>query len=116
MAEAFGFEGIVGIADGPGCQHPDISSKSTVLERCSSVSRVLKIPEPKCFVLGYGDSTVNLELRAWIDDPKNDIDNVKDPVLMAVWESFHANGITIAFPQRDLHIKSVVPLEIKSGP
>ena len=59
---------------------------------------------------------MNLELRAWIDDPKNGIDNVKDAVLMAIWESFNANGITIAFPQRDLCIKSVVPLEIKRGP
>ena len=31
---------------------------------------------------------------------------------MAVWDSFHANGIEIAFPQRDLHIKSAVPLTI----
>ncbi len=31
---------------------------------------------------------------------------------MAVWGSFQANGIEIAFPQRDLHIKSAVPLEI----
>ena len=82
----------------------------------SGVSRILKIPEPKCFVLEYGDSTVNLELRVWIDDPKNGIDDVEDAVLMAIWQSFHANGITIAFPQSDLHIKSVVPLEIKSGP
>ena len=27
---------------------------------------------------------------------------------MAVWDSFHANRIEIAFPQRDLHIKSAV--------
>jgi small-conductance mechanosensitive channel len=60
----------------------------------------------------YGDSTVNLLLRAWIDDPKNGIGNAKDAVLLAVWDSFHANGIEIAFPQRDLHIKSAVPLEI----
>ena len=77
-----------------------------------SINRVLKIPEPKCLVMEYGDSTVNLELRIWIDDPKNGINNVKDVVLMAVWDSFHANGIEIAFPQRDLHIKSAVPLEI----
>jgi len=31
---------------------------------------------------------------------------------MAVWDSFHANGIEIAFPQRDLHIKDAVPLKI----
>jgi small-conductance mechanosensitive channel len=77
-----------------------------------SIDRILKIPEPKCLVVEYGDSTVNLELRAWIDDPKNGIGNVKDAVLLAVWDSFHANGIEIAFPQRDLHIKSAVPLKI----
>ncbi len=53
-----------------------------------------------------------LELRFWIDDPKNGLVNVKDVVLLAVWDSFHANDIEIAFPQRDLHIKSVVPLSI----
>jgi small-conductance mechanosensitive channel len=31
---------------------------------------------------------------------------------MAVWDSFHANDIDIAFPQRDLHIKSTVPFTI----
>jgi small-conductance mechanosensitive channel len=65
-----------------------------------------------CFVREFGDSTVNLQLRVWINDPKNGLANVKDAVLMAVWDSFHANGIEIAFPQRDLHIKSAVPLKI----
>jgi small-conductance mechanosensitive channel len=77
-----------------------------------SIDRILKTPEPKCLVTEYGDSTVNLELRGWIDDPKNGINNVKDAILLAVWDSFHANGIEIAFPQRDLHIKSAVPLKI----
>jgi small-conductance mechanosensitive channel len=54
----------------------------------------------------------NLELRVWISHPKNGISNVKDAVFMAVWDSFHANGIEIAFPQRDLHIKDAVPLKI----
>ena len=65
-----------------------------------------------CLVMEYGDSTVNLQLRVWIDDPKNGLANVKDAVLMAVWDSFHVNGIEIAFPQRDLHLKSAVPLII----
>jgi small-conductance mechanosensitive channel len=87
-------------------------AKALALSAAGSIDRILKIPEPKCFVLEYGDSTVNLDLLVWIDDPKNGILNVKDAVLMAVWESFHANGITIAFPQHDLHIKDAVPLKI----
>jgi len=43
---------------------------------------------------------------------KMEISNVKDAVLMAVWDTFQANGIEIAFPQRDLHIKNAVPLKI----
>ena len=87
-------------------------AKALALSAGTSIDRILKIPEPKCLVMAYGDSTVNLELRVWIDDPKNGIGNVKDAVFMAVWDSFHANGIEIAFPQRDLHIKSAVPFKI----
>ena len=82
------------------------------VQAAMSINRILKIPEPKCLVGEFGDSTVNLQLWVWIDDPKNGIANVKDAVLLAVWDRFHANGIEIAFPQRDLHIKSAVPLTL----
>jgi small-conductance mechanosensitive channel len=87
-------------------------AKTLALSAATGIDRILKIPEPKCLVMEYGDSTVNLELLVWIDDPKNGMANVKDAVLMAVWDSFHVNGIVIAFPQRDLHIKSAVPVKI----
>jgi small-conductance mechanosensitive channel len=70
---------------------------------------------PIFLVMEYAVSAVNLELRIWIDDPKNGIHNDKDAALMAVWDSFQASGIEIAFPQRDLHIKSTVPLEISQN-
>jgi len=82
------------------------------VQAAMNIDRILKVPEPKCLVKEFGDSTVNLQLRFWIDDPQNGIANVKDAVLLAIWDSFHASGIEIAFPQRDLHIKSAVPLKI----
>jgi small-conductance mechanosensitive channel len=82
------------------------------VEAAMNIDRILKVPEPKCFVTEFGDSTVNLLLRVWIEDPKNGIANVKDAVLLKVWDSFHDNGIEIAFPQRDLHIKNTVPVRI----
>jgi small-conductance mechanosensitive channel len=85
---------------------------SLAVTAAMSIDRVLKNPQPKCLVREFGESTVNLELRVWINDPKNGIANAKDAVFLAVWDSFHANGIEIAFPQRDLHIKSAVPLQI----
>jgi small-conductance mechanosensitive channel len=87
-------------------------AKALAMSATTSINRILKIPGPQCLVMEYGDSTVNLELRVWIDDPKNGIENVKDAVRMAIWDIFHANGIEIAFPQRDLHIKDAVSLKI----
>jgi small-conductance mechanosensitive channel len=87
-------------------------AKTLALSSITAINRILKDPEPKCLVMEYGDSTVNLELRVWINDPKNGVAPITDAVLMAIWDSFHANGIQIAFPQRDLHIKSAVPLKI----
>ena len=65
-----------------------------------------------CF--GICDITV-MDPPVWIDDPENGISNVRDAVLKAVWDSFYANGVEIALRQRDLHIKSAVPLEISRG-
>ena len=80
-----------------------------------NIDRVLKVPEPKCLITEFGDSTVNLELRVWINDPKNGFGNLKNAIFSAIWDSFHDNGIEIAFPQRDLHIKSAVPLQIHNN-
>jgi small-conductance mechanosensitive channel len=81
------------------------------IEAAKSVERILPVPEPICQLRELGDSTVDLELRVWINDPENGLGNVKSSVLLAVWDIFHTNNIEFAFPQRDLHIKSAVPLE-----
>lgn len=74
------------------------------LEAAKSVDRILKIPQPVCLVTEFGDSSVNLEIRAWINDPKNGVTNVKSALLLEVWDRFAAAGIRIPFPQRDVHL------------
>ena len=87
------------------------------LRAAQDVERVLADPEPHCLVTGFGDSSVNLELRIWIDDPQRGRANVIDQVLLGVWDGFHAHGIEIPFPQRDLHLKSsAVPLGTRPLP
>lgn len=76
------------------------------LEAASSIERVLKDPAPGCLLKGFGDSSVDLELRFWIHDPSEGVSNIRSSVLLAVWDSFKANGVEIPFPQRDLHIRS----------
>ena len=87
------------------------------LEAANDVERVLADPAPTCLVTGFGDSSVNLELRIWIDDPQAGRANVINEVLLKIWDGFRANGIEIPFPQRDLHLRSSsVPLGEGSVP
>jgi small-conductance mechanosensitive channel len=78
------------------------------VEAAGMVPRVQKNPEPRCQMMGFGDSSVDLELRIWINDPPNGRANVISDVLLVVWDKFHEHGIEIPFPQRDLHVKTVL--------
>ena len=76
------------------------------IEAALETRRVLKDPPPNCLLVGFGDSSVNLELRFWIDDPEDGVANVSSLVLLAVWHKFKEYGIEIPFPQRDVHLRS----------
>ncbi len=75
------------------------------IEAAGAVERVLHEPRPACLVTGFGDSTVNLDLRVWIADPRAGTANVRSEVLLQLWDRFRAHGITLPFPQRDLNIR-----------
>lgn len=77
-----------------------------VEETALTIDRVLKTPAPRCNLMEFGDSSVNFDLRFWINDPANGTKNVTSDVMMAVWDLLHEMEIEIPFPQRDLHIKS----------
>ena len=83
-------------------------------EAAQEVERVIENPPPVCLLSGFGDNSVDLEVRLWISDPHNGLSNIKSQVLLKVWEKFHEHGIEIPYPQRDLHIKN--PIEIKQSP
>lgn len=81
-------------------------------ESAAKISRVLKDPAPVCQLSSFGDNAVNLELRLWLDDPMNGINNVRSDTLRLIWKAFHAEGIQIPYPQRDLHLRSAEPLRV----
>jgi small-conductance mechanosensitive channel len=82
----------------------------TCARRTGFVSR-----RPRILLLGFGDSSVELELRIWIRDPKNGVRNVKSDVLLLVWDKFHAHGIEIPFPPRDLHLKTPIKVATRAA-
>jgi small-conductance mechanosensitive channel len=68
--------------------------------------RVLSDPPPVCRLMGFGDSSVNLEMRFWIEDPTNGVINVRSAVLLKLWEKFREHDIRTPLGHRDLHVKS----------
>jgi len=83
-------------------------------EAAESHPRILKNHPINTLVAGFGDSAVNLELRAWIDDPANGIGNITSDILLAIWDAFHANGIAFPYPQMDVHIKPDSSLGVRN--
>ncbi len=76
------------------------------VEAAESFERVLTDPPPRCLLRGFGDNSIDLELRFWIQDPSNGTANITSEVLLAVWDRFQEHDIEIPFPQRDVHIRS----------
>jgi small-conductance mechanosensitive channel len=77
-----------------------------ILDAAAETDRILADPIPKCLLKGFGDNSVDLELRYWINDPEQGVSNIADAVLRCVWKKFQQNEIEIPFPQRDLYIKN----------
>jgi len=66
--------------------------------------RVLQEPAAAVRLIDFGDSGINMEARVWIQDPEQGIGSVRSDINLAIWRGFKEAGITIPFPQRDVHI------------
>ena len=66
---------------------------------------VLPKPAPEIRFDGFGDSSLDFTVLAWIAEPPDDL-RVKSRLRFAIDKAFRDHGVTIPFPQRDLHIKS----------
>lgn len=82
-------------------------------EAARQTERIIQDPPPQCLLVAFGESSVDLELGAWINDPVNGVKNVKSDVLLKIWETFQKEGMEIPFPQRDIHLRSM-PREAES--
>ena len=91
-------------------------ARDLILATAADSSRVLTDPQPACLLASFGDSTVNLELRVWLNDPQNGIGSLKSDLLWGIWHRFREHGIELPFPQRDLHLKSIPEVRIRTGP
>jgi small conductance mechanosensitive channel len=64
--------------------------------------RLLPDPAPVVAIASLGDSSVNIMVRPWVE--RADFFGVKIALTKQIKERFDAEGISIPFPQRDIHV------------
>lgn len=83
------------------------SAPNQVIEVLESVARatpgILENPPPKCLFTGYGDSSINFELRAWTDQ-FNNWRAIRSELASGVYDAVQAAGMSFPFPQREVRI------------
>ena len=78
--------------------------RKLAIDAARKVTRVLESKPPVCHIVGFGDSSVDYVLRFWIEDPTEGLTNIRGNVFLALWDTFHENGISIPFPQREVRM------------
>jgi small-conductance mechanosensitive channel len=85
-----------------------------LMEVANEDKAVVQYPEPYAFFNGFGESSLNFELRVYL---------VNSDIWFTVWGRLYQEierklreaGITVPFPQRDLHLRSVEPAVLDVG-
>jgi small-conductance mechanosensitive channel len=90
----------------------DLETVIRCLEEAASENpNVLPAPKPEVLFREFGDSSWNMRLLAWIDDPKQ-VWRVTSQINCAIVGKFRESGVEIPYPQRDLHVRSSVPVPV----
>jgi small-conductance mechanosensitive channel len=91
----------VGVAYGS-----DVALTMQVLREVGAAHpEVQKDPEPQVMFRAFGGSSLDFELRVWVDADR--FQAISSELHQEVDRRFREAGIEIAFPQRDLHLRTV---------
>ena len=66
---------------------------------------VLRKPAPEVWLIGFGDSSVDMELLVWIDVRRIDRMQLTGELNFHIWDVLKEQGIGIPYPQQDLYLK-----------
>ncbi len=99
---------MVGVAYGTDIER----ALATLREVAAAHPRVLDDPEPTVGVDAFADNAVTAVLRCHLDSLEFRL-SVTSELHQDILKRFAANGIEIAFPQRDIHLRASEPLEVR---
>ena len=78
-----------------------------ILAACGRKNQwVNKMPEPQVLFLRFGENALEFELRVWGGDVENRL-TAQSEIHQEIDRKFREANIDIAFPQRDLHLRSI---------
>jgi len=85
-----------------------VTAKRLILSVADGAAWIAKDPEPRVVVRNFGESSVDLQARVWIEDARRRMDTISY-ITDKVKETFDQNGIEIPYPKRDITIVSKEP-------
>lgn len=97
----------VGVAYGSDTRRAMELIREAALEQ----AEILADPPPKVTFEGFGDNSLALLLRVYLDNIDERLNTITK-LHQSISDKFAAAGITIAFPQRDIHLDTARPLEL----
>ena len=87
-------------------------AKELLLEAANEHTQVLDEPAPNVVFHSFGDNSLNLQLRAFVENVDKRMGIISE-LNEAINEKFNAAGICIAFPQRDVHLDISQPIDVR---
>ena len=82
---------------------PELALK-VLLDAARDHPRILREPHPVSRLMAFEDYGIRLEVRFWIADPMNGVNNVRSDVNRAIWRMFRDHAITIPVAQREIRL------------
>jgi small-conductance mechanosensitive channel len=103
----------VGVAYGS----PARKVEQLMMQVVTSHASVKDDPEPAVVFEDFGDNALIFDIVFWCDvTGEKALRAVRSDIRFGIDELFAENGITIAFPQRDIHVDSLRPIDIRLVP
>jgi len=89
---------------------PELALK-VLLDAARDHPRILREPAPVTRLMAFEDYGMRCEVRFWIADPMNGVNNVRSDVNRSIWRVFKEAGIKIPVAQREIRmLQSTSPL------
>ena len=86
---------------------PEVALK-ILLKAAENQRRILREPAPVSRLMAFTDYGMDLELRFWIADPQEGVNNVRSDVNRVIWRLFKESGVTMPVAQREIRIHTAV--------